>query len=164
MHIKHSVILLISSSILACAGAPNEDSGGAPERDSRRGDCIFESTVRGYSVLDESNLIVSASGRRNYHVVLSRRAWGLDSSWGIAFDSPTGRVCAGFSEVVFNGHLDADKVRIASIRELNEDEHESLLIRYGKREPEIEHTPAPVSIEGAEVEELDPAADKSSGN
>ncbi len=89
---------------------------------------------------------------------------GLNSSWGIVFDSPTSRVCAGFSEVVFDGHFNGDSIRIRSIRELSEEEHEDLLIRWGKKEPEIEQGPAPRDVEGAEVEELDPAADDSSGN
>jgi hypothetical protein len=98
-------------------------------------------------------------------MTLSRRAFGLQSSWGIVFDSPTSRVCAGFSEVIFDGQFDGESIRIASIRELSPEEHEDLLIRYGKKQPEIEQTPAPKEVKGAEVEELDPAAkDDSSGN
>jgi len=52
-----------------------------------------------------------------------------------------------------------------AIRELSPEEHEGLLIQYGKKEPEIEHTPPPQDVEGAEVEELDTAAnDQSLGN
>ena len=54
--------------------------------------------------------------------------------------------------------MGAESISIRSIRELSADEHEDLLIRYGKKEPEIEHTPAPREVKGAEVEELDPAA------
>jgi hypothetical protein len=116
-------------------------------------------------VLDESNLIVEASGRRNYHVVLRRRAHGVRSSWKISFDSPTGRVCASFSEVVFYGQSDNGPIRITSIRELSPEDHEDLLIQYGKKEPEIEQTPVRREVKGAEVEELDPAAnDDSSGD
>ena len=49
-------------------------------------------------------------------------------------------------------------IRIESIRELTEAEEEHLLIRFGKKEPEIKQTPAPQEVEGAEVEELDEAA------
>jgi hypothetical protein len=108
---------------------------------------------------------VSTSGRRKYHVALQRRAHGLRSSWAIAFKSPTGRICAAFSEVVFDGHFDGESIRIASIRELDPEEEEDLLIRYGKKEPEIELTPVPQDVKGADVEELDPAAaDESSGD
>jgi hypothetical protein len=59
---------------------------------------------------------------------------------------------------VFRGHFDGESIRITSIRELTPEEEEDLLIRFGKKEPEIKQTPAPHEVEGAEVEELDPAA------
>ena len=102
---------------------------------------------------------MSASGRRQYHVILFRRAHGLRSSWAIGFKSPTGRICSGFSEVVFDGQFDGESIRIESVRALSPEEEEDLLIRYGKKEPEYEQTPVPQEVEGAEVEELDPAVD-----
>jgi len=67
--------------------------------------------------------------------------------------------------VIFDGHLDNGSIRIASIRELSPEDHEDLLIQFGKKKPEIEQTPVPREVKGAEVEELDPAAnDKSSGD
>jgi hypothetical protein len=91
-------------------------------------------------------------------MTLRRRAMGLRSSWGIDFDSPTSRICAGFSEVLFKGQFDGESIRIASIRELSPEEHEYLLIQFGKKEPEIRQTPVPKEVKGAEVEELDPDA------
>jgi len=159
--LKQLIIATILSITLGCASP--ETSPGDP--DARRLDCIYQPSIRGYTVLDESNLIVSTSGRRQYHVALQRRAFGLRSSWAIGFKSPTGRICAAFSEVVFDGHLDGDRIRIASIREIDDEQEEELLIRFGRKKPEIEHTPAPQDIEGAGVEELDPAAsDDSSGD
>lgn len=151
---KQLVIVFCLSFLVACSGSeerPDSESG-------RRDDCIHEPSIRGYRVLDEQNLIVDASGRRSYHVVLWRKAYGIRSSWGIAFNSASSRVCAGFSEVLFRGHLDGESIRITSIRELTPEEEEYLLIQFGKKEPEIKHTPAPEEVEGAEVEELDPAA------
>ena len=158
MLLKQLIIVFTSSLLLACAAS----SESLDEDRPRRGDCIHEPSIRGYTVLDESNLIVSASGRRQYHVVLQRRAFGLRSNWSIGFKSPTGRICSGFSEVIFDGHFDGESIRIASIRELSAEEEEDLLIRYGKREPEYEQTPEPVDVKGADVEELDPAADDES--
>ncbi len=67
--------------------------------------------------------------------------------------------------MVFEGHLDGESIPIASIRELTPEDHEDLLIEYGRKEPEIKQSPAPIEVKGAEVEELDPAADdNSSGN
>ncbi len=149
--LKQLVIIVFSSVLIACAGSTEQPD---PEP-ARRGDCIHEPSIRGYRVLDEQNLIVEASGRRKYHVVLARRAFGLSSSWGIVFDSPTSRVCERSSEIMFDGQFRNESIRIASIRELTPEEEEHLLIRFGKKEPEIRHTPAPQEVEGADVEELD---------
>ena len=154
MLLKQLVITGLLSSVIACAGSEERIDGET----AKRGDCIHEPSIRGYRVLDEQNLIVDAIGRRKYHVVLWRRAYGLRSSWGIVFDSQTSRICAGFSEVIFRGDFDEESIRITSIRELTSEDEEHLLIQYGKKEPEIKQTPAPQEVEGADVEELDPAA------
>jgi hypothetical protein len=128
--------------------------------DPRGGDCIYEPTIRGYRVLDEENLIVDA-GRSSYHVTLMMRAYGLDSSWGIVFNARSSRVCEGFSEIVFRSSFgERDAIRIRTIRELTPEEEEDLLIRFGKKEPEIEQTPPPQDVEGADVEELDADTDE----
>lgn len=166
MLIKQLFIALLLGTLTACAGS-NSDEEVTNVDDERDGsDCIFRASIRGYSVLDESNLIVEGSSRRNYHVTLSRRAIGLRSSHAISFDSATSRICAPFSELIYGGRIgggfggiDGGKVRIATIRQLSPEEHEELLIRYGKKEPEIEQAPVPAEVNGAEVEELDPAAD-----
>lgn len=154
--LKNQIIIVLSlCGLVACAGTQTVDG----DDDSPRSDCIYQPSIRGYTVLDESNLIVTASGRHRYHMVLQRRAHGLRSSWGIAFKSPTSRICPAFSEVIFDGHFDGEAIRIAAIREIGPEEEEHLLIRYGKKKPEIEQTPVPREVEGAEVEELDTGAD-----
>ena len=158
MYIKHIVIVLISSSLLACASTEESAESADYGESSGRGDCIFEPSIRGYNVLDEQNLIIEGSGRRYYHMTLQRRARGIRSSWQIQFDAPSSRVCARFSEVIFRGHFDEESIRIESIRELSPEEHEYLLIQYGKKKPEIEQAPAQREVKGADVEELDPNA------
>ena len=156
---KQIIIVVSLSTLAACAATDT----GADSSELSRSDCISQSSIRGYNVLDESNLIVSAGGRRQYHVTLRRRAHGLKSTWGLGFKSATSRICAPFSEVVFTGHsgghVDSGPFRIASIRQLSPEEEEDLLIRYGKKEPDFERTPVPQEVKGAEVEELDPVAD-----
>ncbi len=156
---KQIFISLSLSVLVACAGSSSSADKGADEPSKARSDCISRTSIRGYSVLDDSNLIVESSGRRHYHLTLRRPARGLRSTHGISFDSSTGRVCARFSDLVFRGTLGPESVNIELIRELNEEQHEDLLIRYGKKEPEIKQTPVPRDVEGAEVEELDPAAE-----
>ncbi len=165
MFIKQILIAFSLCTLVACASPKSAPEAAEADANSVRTDCIFRSSIRGYTVLDESNLIIEGSGRRKYHVALRQRAYGISSSWGITFDSPTSRICAGFSEVVFEGHLEGQSIRIASIRELSPEDHDDLLIRFGKKEPEIEQAPAPADIKGAEVEELDTAdTDNKSGN
>jgi hypothetical protein len=153
--IKQLFIVVTLSSLTACAGTPGEQATGVRDTAPRRNDCIHEPSIRGYTVLDEQNLLVKAAGRRSYHVVLARRAFGLRSSWGIAFRSSTGRICEGFSEVLFEGHFDGESIRIVSIRELSPEEREAILIDFGKKAPEIKSTPVPQEVKGADVEELD---------
>ena len=157
MFFKQIFIVVTSCALVACAGSPE---GSGPDG-SRRGDCILQSSIRGYRVLDEQNLIVEASGRKKYHVALQRRAFGLRSSWAIGFvDSPAGRICAGFSEIVFDDHSVDGPIRLAAVRQLSPAEEEALLIQFGLKEPEIKPMPVPQQVEGADIEELDPDADE----
>ena len=155
---KQLVILLFSCCLLSCATTEEGNEGPGSGVSNNRMDCIFRSSVRGYSVLDDSNLVISGPGRKKYHMVLFRRARGIDSSWGISFDSRDSRICPGFSDVVFDNGIGGESIRISSIRGISPEEHNDLLIQFGKREPEIQQTPAPNAVKGAEVEELDTAA------
>lgn len=160
MILKQLFIVVSLSVLAACAGSPEQAGESESEDRDWRDDCIHEPSVRGYTVLNEQNLLINASGRRTYHVVLRRRAYGLRSSMGIAFKSASSRICEDFSEIVFRENMferSIDTVRIRSIRLLSPEEEEDLLIQFGKKEPEIEQTPAPEDVKGAEVEELDTA-------
>ena len=59
--------------VFAIAGV----DGAETDHYAARSDCISEGTIRNFQVLDESNLIVTAMGKRKYHLVLSRPAFGL---------------------------------------------------------------------------------------
>ena len=152
---KQLFIFVLSSGLLACATTDEGNDEAVDGYHSSASDCISEGTIRDYQVLDDANLVVTAMGNRKYHVGLSRRAIGLRSSWQIGFATRTGRICPGFDDIVIGDGFGVDKIRIASIRRLNPDEHEELLIRYGKKKPEFEVSRAPEEVEGAEVEELD---------
>lgn len=154
-YIKHYFIIVFSCLLAACAGTGEGPDGEDYAAGSRGSDCISQMSVRDYTVLDESNLIVSASARRKYHIELSRRAFGLRSTWQIGFQSRTGQICSGFSDLVVNDGFGPDSIRIASIRQLTPQDEEELLIRFGKLEPNTEQAPATQQVESAEVEELD---------
>lgn len=155
MLLKQLLILSFSSILVACASSDEAFDDEEASARTHRSDCISSGTIRDYRVLDDANLIVSGSGKRKYHVALRRRANGLRSSWKIGFRSVTGRICASSGELVVDDGMGPESIRIAAIRQLTPEEHEELLVRFGKIEPEIEQTPAPVRVDSAEVEELD---------
>lgn len=156
--VKQIFIITSLCCLLGCATPETTQEDDDSVGSDRRSDCIFSASIRGYSLLDESNLIVDAGGSRQYHVTLARRATGLRASTAIAFESTTGSICAPFDEIRYSDQFDRRSIRIARIRAINKEEREDLLIRFGKKKPEFEQTPAPHEVKGADVEELDPAA------
>jgi hypothetical protein len=156
VYIKQLFIVLSLSALVACAGSgePRDDANLAGTSTGR--DCISQSSIRDYQVLDDSNLILTAGVKRKYHMKLSRRAYGLRSSWKIAFRSPSGRVCGGMSDIIFEDGFDTyDQIRVDSIRELSPEEADDLLIQFGKKKADTKQDLATEEIDGAEVEELD---------
>ncbi len=156
MSIKQLFMLLISCGLVACA-TPDPDLAEADYDALPQGsDCILEGTIRDYHVLDDKNLVVTASARRKYHIELTRRAFGLRSSWSLGFRSPTSRICPAFGEVIVDDNTGRfEAIRISSIRALSPEEYDELLVHFGKKEPDIEQTPAEQEVDTAEVEELD---------
>ena len=153
---KQLFITIISSSILTIA-SPESGAQDPDEVVRERGrDCISQSSIRDYQILDDRNLIVRAGVKRYYHVELYRRAYGMRGSWSIGFKSFGGRVCGGSGDVVVaDGFGRKESIGIRSIRELAAEERDELLVAFGKKEPEFEQTPEAEPVEGAEVEELD---------
>jgi uncharacterized protein DUF6491 len=152
-----SIVITVSLCILTgCASSGDGHESAAQTPASRSHDCISQSTIRDYQVLDDSNLIVTAGAKRQYHVQLSRRAFGLRSNWKIGFKSPTGRICSGTGEVIVDdGFGRKESIYTSSITQVDPDQLDELLIRFGKKDPEFEQAPAQDEVDGAEVEELD---------
>ena len=152
----HIFIVFFSSVLAACATSNERLDQSAEERPGGGHDCISQVSIRDYYVLDDANLIVTGSLKRRYHVTLTHRAFGLRSTWRIGFRSPTGQICPGSSDlIVADGMGSGEKIRVRSIRELTPEEHEDLLVRFGKKEPEVPQALEPADVSGAEVEELD---------
>jgi hypothetical protein len=154
--IKQLITLVISSSLVACASSEDRyESAGDPVA-TRGHDCISQSTIRDYQVLDDRNLIVTAGAKRKYHVQLSRNAFGLRSNWKIGFRSPTGRICSGTGDVVVGDSFGSkETIQISSIKAFGPDELDALLVQFGKKVSEVERTPTQEEVNGAVVEELD---------
>lgn len=150
--------ILISFSscfLLSFAGAQSRPAEPLWLDETRRSDCISSGSIRDYQVLDDANLVVTAGAKRRYHVQLYGRAAGLRGSWQIGFKSSTGSICGGFDELIVDDGMNSRGYRIKSVREVSPEEYENLLVRFGKKEPDVKQAPAPEEIEGAEVEELD---------
>ena len=155
VYIKQCFILLSSLILLGCAASEDTLDEPAYASESRGRDCISQSSIRDYQVLDDSNLLVRASAKRQYHIALTRRAFGLRSTWAIGFTSPTGMICPMSGDVVLDDGFGPERISIRTIRRLSPEDLDALLIRFGKKEPEIKQAPATEKVEGAEVEELD---------
>ncbi len=74
--LKQYFIVLISCGLVACAASENGSTSERFEGSESGSDCIFEGTIRDYRVLNDSNLLVSGSGTRKYHIELTRPAFG----------------------------------------------------------------------------------------
>lgn len=152
---KQIIMVLLLSITLGCSTPGTEPGGAESGAGYGRSDCIFGGTIRDYRVLDESNLVVTAGASRHYHIELVRPAFGLKSSWQIAFVPAGSSVCRGSSELLVDDTMGPERIRLRHIQRLTTDEYDDLLIRYGKKEPEIEQAREPEEVKGAEVEELD---------
>ena len=152
---KQYIIAIIACCLSSCAKQVEPQSEAEVGASLSRPNCILEGTIRDYRILDESNLLVTASGQRKYHFELSRPAFGLRSTRRIGISSSGSRICPGFSEIIVDDSMGPDSIRIDSIRRLNPTEHENILIRFGHKEPDLEHPREPIAVQGAEVEELD---------
>ena len=157
INIKQIFIICILCTLLPSVVIQAVDLESNLELDYRGSDCISLLTIRDYTVLDDRNLLIWSSSKRAYFVRLFRRAWELKSSFQIGTLSRDNWLCPyGGDALVFNSiGRGQNKVSIASIQKINRDEADWLLVRFGKKDPAIEQTPVPKSLEGAEVEELD---------
>ena len=153
--IKQILIIYCLSSLAACATSSEDPNAAEYADEPRANDCISQMSIRDYQVLDESNLIVTEQAKRKYHVILNRRAFGLKSTWHIAFRSQSGRICSAFSDLIVDDGFRREAIGIRSVKRLTPEEYDDLLVRFGKKEPGVNQTTAPEPVKGAEVEELD---------
>ena len=153
--LKQGLIVVFSCSLVACATSSDDVNEPEYRSETRSNDCISQMSIRDYQVLDDSNLVVTERAKRKYHVILNRRAFGLQSTWHIAFRSQSGRICSGFSDLIVEDGMRKELIGIRSVKRLTPEEHDDLLVRFGKKEPAAKQTTAPEPVKGAEVEELD---------
>jgi hypothetical protein len=123
--------------------------------DYRGSDCISIRTLRDYTALDDKNLLIWASPKRPYFVRLFSPAWGLRSSFQIGTLSRDDQLCPYGGDALVFDSAGRETSRIASIRRVTPEEADWLLVRFGKKDPAEDQTPAAEVPEPAEVEELD---------
>ncbi len=153
---KQSIIFLISSGLLACAGQgePAAD-GGSGARDDVS-DCISVASVRDYRILDDASLIIWAHHQRQYQLLLARPARSLRHADRLSFVGRGGRICSGSGELVIRNGVMVEKVRVDSVFRVSESGIASLMERRSPETQADPRTTAPAPGEnGAEVEELD---------
>ncbi|MEX2496271.1 MAG: DUF6491 family protein [Woeseia sp.] len=149
------VVVLFSSGLAGCAGSEEGRSGAGRDVDYNGSDCILIRTIRDYTPLDDSNLLIWGPAKRAYYVSLFRPAFDLRSSFRLSFSSRDEQLCPFGGDGIVVGSLMRDTVSIRSISRVSEEQAEQLLIRYGRKEPAEQQAPAPEEdVKGAEVEEL----------
>ena len=141
--------------MLGCSTASGPAGEQAAAVEARGSDCILDGTVRDYQVLDGSNLVLTDTRKQKYHMRLNRRAAGLDSGWGIGFTTQGSRICPHSSGLVVNGGFEPDVISISSIRAIDSQEYQDLLVAFGKKTPAPVQTAPDHDVQGADVEELD---------
>ena len=151
---KQLVTALTSCSILSIAGVAEGQDKLPRDLDLNGSDCIWIRTIRDYTPLSRDSLLIHASGKRSYFVRLSTPRFGLGSSFQLATRSRDDRLCPYGGDSIVFGRYSGDEARIRAISRLTPDQVDTLLIRYGKKEPGDTQDPAPLEVKGAEVEEL----------
>jgi len=152
--LKQSFIIVTSSVFLVSCAATNTESDLGTDIDSMGSDCISIRTIRDYTPLNRSSLLVEAGGKRNYYVTLVVSSFELRSSYQLGFSSRDDWLCPyGGDKIVFGSFRD-EQVGIRGIQRLSQEQVEELLIRHGKKEPTEQPDQVPADLDGAKVEEL----------
>lgn len=155
---KRYIFLIVIASILGCTSTStqrDERAGPLLEGLSARGsDCISIRTIRDYTPLDESNLIIWAANRP-YLVRIFSRTSELRTSFQLTYLSRDDQLCPyGGDELAFGfGGPGLDSYHIDSIQRLTKEQAQEIQDRFSK-DPKKQQTPAPKELEGADVEEL----------
>lgn len=150
------LILLTSSVIVDLVHADEEETARVRDLDLNGSDCIWIRTIRDYRALDNRSLLIYGAGKSAYFVRLAHSSMELRSSFQVGFSSRDGQLCPyGGDSLVFGGGFSDEDVSIRAISRISEDQADDLLVRFGRKEPDEQHIPAPREVEGAEIEELD---------
>jgi len=152
--IKQLTITISACVLLSSCATVDEDSGLGRDIDFTGSDCISIRTIRDYTPLDKSTLLMKGGGTQNYLVTLFSPSFELRSSFRLGFTSRDDWLCPYGGDRLVLGSFASDEVMIRGISRITPEQVDELLIRYGKKEPDEQQDQAPPELEGAEVEEL----------
>ena len=152
--IKQSVAVFISCTLLSIGAAAEEPDKLPRDLDLEGSDCIWIRTIRDYTPLSRESLLIHASAKRSYFVRLWTSDFGLKSSFQLGTRSRDDRLCPYGGDALVFDSFSGREARIRSISKVTPEQVDSLLIRYGKKDPGDTQDPAPPEVKGAEVEEL----------
>ncbi|MGD8324806.1 MAG: DUF6491 family protein [Gammaproteobacteria bacterium] len=146
-----AALLAVAAGAAGCAGTGG-DSGSQARLDGgdgRASDCIFSSSIRDFTALDNRNLILDAPGSRAYHVVLTMPSMNLESEFRIGVVDRDGdrRICPfGRDRILIDGPL-REELSIRSIRQIDEEDVEALKVEFGLEEAAAEDAVTVTEIE-----------------
>ena len=147
-------MVFLSSVFLSSCASTEPNSGLGKDLDFRGSDCISIRTIRDYTPLDRSTLLMEGSGNRTYLVTLFGQSMDLRSSFRLGFSSRDDWLCPyGGDKLVIDGFVN-EEISIRGISRITPEQEEDLLIRYGKIKPDEQQDQAPPELKGADVEEL----------
>ena len=152
---KQLVTVVFSCVLVAIAMADEKPRKPLDGLELRGSDCILIRTIRDYTPLDDSNLLIWGAAKRGYLVTLVRPAFGIRTSFRLGFSSRDDQLCPYGGDSIVFGNLASDSIRVKSISRVNKEQAEEIQNRFGKKEPTEQQAPAPAEVKGAEVEELD---------
>ena len=150
--LRRSAFTAIAAAMAAAGCASSGVDGDQTVRDStdpRPMTCMFSSTIRDFTTLDDRNLILDAPGNRAYHVVLATPSINIETEFRIAVvdRDRDGRICSyGRDRILIDGPL-TEQVSIRSIEQIDEIGVEALKVRFGLIEPATEEAVTVTEIE-----------------
>jgi hypothetical protein len=125
---------LLLSACAAGNGAADTSRTSGPQVYS---DCFFPGTITDWRALDNRNLVIYAAGRRPYHILLATPSMNLRFAQDIGLSDRDGRICPYGGDSIIVGGAVTDRIPIASIRRLTDEQLVDLLLEFGIRRPEI---------------------------
>lgn len=119
-------------------------------------DCIFARSVRDYSALGRSHLILRGPSRKRVCLVtVTGASASLRTDWRIAFRTRATRLRPRAGDTILVDDPAPRELRIASIREISDRDVDTLMVHFGRREADERRAPEPADLPDAGVEELD---------